>query len=382
MVGRLPLPEHRGSVHWARVHPGLARWGAHRVHVRPWPGRPGRGRSGRRGAAGRRAACPLAHRASEYRRAECPCRADRSARRPPRSGRCCPRLPGRSVRSARSRAYRRGHPDLVRNPAVAYRAAERRVVPSAAGRAVDPAGPGAPADPGRFAGHRDRPDRAAAQAADHRSHRAACLRPGAAACRRAASKAAPAFGWRAADRRCPPRCVVCHDPDRVRANCPVRSVFGVAGACRGPRRTVGPVWAPREHRAPPVAGHVAEVPPGRPAADRAVAAVRHLRAGEHRSPHRGRATSGPPPAASKVGLQLACRCVRRSRVGLPHRRASLARSSVVVCAVALSRPRTRWRRNHSAALRRCGRPSSMPRVPRTYDCTRWFQLQVRQTSTT
>ncbi|AXX34333.1 BclA protein [Actinosynnema pretiosum subsp. pretiosum] len=39
-------------------------------------------------------------------------------------------------------------------------------------------------------------------------------------------------------------------------------------------------------------------------------------------------------------------------------------------------------RGHSDAVLRRGLVEPIPRVPRTYDCTRWFQLHVRQTSTT
>ncbi|SEG85265.1 hypothetical protein SAMN02982929_04557 [Saccharopolyspora kobensis] len=78
------------------------------------------------------------------------------------------------------------------------------------------------------------------------------------------------------------------------------------------------------------------------------------------------------------------RHARRSRVGLQDRRRATPCDAFTS---GLRRTGARGResghdRIHSAAVLRRERRSFKPPVPRTYDCTRWFQLHVRHTSTT
>ncbi|SFA80125.1 hypothetical protein SAMN05216266_101514 [Amycolatopsis marina] len=87
-----------------------------------------------------------------------------------------------------------------------------------------------------------------------------------------------------------------------------------------------------------------------------------------RLPATVRACHGPVPAPASGG------CGRRSRMSLPDRRGLGRRPVFMSCGVQHGQDR-----HCPAVLRERGCVSP---VPRTYDCTRWFQLHDRHTSTT
>lgn len=83
--------------------------------------------------------------------------------------------------------------------------------------------------------------------------------------------------------------------------------------------------------------------------------------------------------SAKNGVRRIGRHARRSRVGLQDRR---QRTPCGAFTSGSRRPPVLATINsHSAAVLRRGWVST-PGVPRTYDCTKWFQLHVRHTSTT
>lgn len=153
-----------------------------------------------------------------------------------------------------------------------------------------------------------------------------------------------------------------------------------AGSARlrpGARRPGVRRWATRDHRRPGRRG-VAEAPAASSARRAAEAAAGKWGACHGRRVDR--VLDLPAGTATSGGHLPRGRHARRSRVGLQDRR----RGNAVGCVYVGSRlrPVRTPVGDHSAAVLRRGRRLSTPPVPRTYDCTRWFQLHVRQTSTT
>jgi hypothetical protein len=156
-----------------------------------------------------------------------------------------------------------------------------------------------------------------------------------------------------------------------------RGAAAVPGGAEHPRRRRASVM-PRRPRPATVAAAVATegdsanaVPVDRLARGAVLAAgavIRHPTATEvprRRRPATVRACRGRVPARASGG------CGRRSRMSLPDRRGLARRPVFKSCDV---------QGGHCPAVfreRDCVSP-----VPRTYDCTKWFQLHDRHTSTT